>query len=221
LQEDAPVTVTLFGYARSSAAFRVRIALNLKNLDHVHESLNLRAGGQLTPSYLNINPQGLVPALIDGDAVLTQSLAIIEYLDETRPAPPLMPATPVERARVRALALVVASDLHPLNNLRVLDYLTRDLGLDEDRKLRWYRHWIARGLTAFEALVDGHPATGAFCHGDGPTLADICLVPQIFNAQRFQCPLDSYPTMMRIFDACMTLPAFDRAQPAQQPDAGD
>jgi maleylacetoacetate isomerase len=210
--------LTLFGYARSSAAFRVRIALNLKGLEHEHEYLNLREGGHFTPRFLDINPQGLVPALVDGDAVLTQSLAIIEYLEETRSQPPLLPATPVERARVRALAQVVACDIHPLNNLRVLDYLTRGLGLDGDAKIRWYRHWIAKGLTALEALVDGHPATGRFCHGDDPTLADVCLVPQIFNAKRYDCALDGYPALTRIFDECMALPAFDRAQPARQPD---
>ena len=208
----------LFGYARSSAAFRVRIALNLKNIDHANEYLNLRENAQTAPSYLSINPQGLVPALVDGEAVLTQSLAIMEYLDETRPEPPLMPSTPVERARVRALAQAVACDLHPLNNLRVLTYLTADLGLSEDDKLRWYRHWIAKGLSALEALLDDHPATGRFCHGKSPTIADVCLVPQIFNAKRFDCPLEAYPVVMRIFDTCMDMPAFDQAQPSKQPD---
>ncbi|MFQ5954092.1 MAG: maleylacetoacetate isomerase, partial [Kiloniellales bacterium] len=168
--------------------------------------------------YLALNPQGLVPALTDGDAVLAQSLAILEYLDERWPEPPLLPAAPVERARVRALAQAVACDIHPLNNLRVLKYLARDLGLDEAKRLTWYRHWIATGLAALEALTTGHPATATYCHGERPTMADICLVPQIFNAKRYDCPLDAYPTLTRIFDTCMALPAFDKAQPAKQPD---
>ncbi len=208
----------LFGYARSSAAYRVRIALGLKGLPHENEYLNLRDAAHLAPNYLSINPQGLVPALLDGEAVVTQSLAIIEYLEEAYPEPPILPDTHVERARVRALANVVACDIHPLNNLRVLNYLTGDLGLSEDDKLRWYRHWIAKGLSALEALVADHPATGEFCHGKAPSLADICLVPQIFNAKRFDCPLDGYPTLIRIFDRCMEIEAFDQAQPAKQPD---
>ncbi len=208
----------LYGYARSSAAFRVRIALNLKGLAHEDGFVDLRRGEQTAADFLALNPQGLVPALVDGDLVLTQSPAILEYLDEKWPEPPLLPATPAERARVRALALVVACEMHPLNNLRVLNYLTDDLGLDKADRLKWYRHWIATGLSALEALTADHPATATFCHGERPTIADICLVPQIFNAKRFDCPLDPYPTLTRISDTCLALPAFDQAQPSKQPD---
>lgn len=211
----------LYGAANSSAAFRVRIALNLKGLAHRHAFVNLRRGEQATPEYLALNPQGLVPALVDGEAVLTQSMAILEYLEERWPQPPLLPATAAERARVRALALAVACEIHPLNNLRVRRYLADALGHDEATGLEWYRHWIATGLTALEALTAGHPATAAFCHGAAPTLADVCLVPQIFNAKRFDCPLDPYPTLTAIFDNCLALPAFDDAQPAKQADVVD
>ena len=212
------MSLRLYGYAWSSAAFRVRIGLGLKGLAHEREYVNLRAGEQHAAAYLARSPQGLVPALVDDETVITQSIAILEYLEERCPEPPLLPAAPVARARVRALAQVVACDIHPLNNLRVLGYLTGELGHDEAAKLAWYRHWIAEGLSALEALVAGHPETGRFCHGDAPGLADICLVPQIFNAKRYDCPLDGYPSLMRIFDACMMLPAFDEAQPAKQPD---
>ena len=212
------MTLKFIGYARSSAAFRVRIVLALKGLDPEPEYLNLRAGAQRSARYLAMNPQGLVPTLIDGGAALTQSVAILEYLEETHPEPPILPGDSAGRARVRALGQVVACDIHPLNNLRVLRYLTGRLGVSEAAKLAWYRHWVAEGLAALEALTAGHPATGGFCHGDRPTLADVCLVPQIFNAKRFDCPLDAYPTLLRIFEACMALPAFDQAQPAKQPD---
>ncbi len=208
----------LFGRAQSSAAFRVRIALNLKELAYEHAPVDLGRGEQRAADYLAVNPQGLVPTLVDGDTVLTQSIAILEYLDEKWPEPPLLPASAVERARVRALAQVVACDIHPLNNLRVLNYLVGDLGHDKNDRLAWYRHWIATGLTGLEALAAGHPSTAAFCHGASPTMADICLVPQIFNAKRYQCPLDDYPTLIAIFDNCLALPAFDTAQPAKQPD---
>ncbi len=208
----------LYGAALSSAAFRVRIALNLKGLAHEHAFVDLRRDQQATAEYLAVNPQGLVPALVDGEVVLTQSMAILEYLEERWPQPPLLPATPAERARVRALVLAVACEIHPLNNLRVLNYLTDDLGLDKAARIQWYQHWIATGLTALEALTAGQPATAAFCHGAAPTLADVCLVPQIFNAKRYRCPLDTYPTLMAIFDNCLSLPAFDQAQPAKQAD---
>ena len=210
--------IKLFGSARSSAAFRVRIALNLKGLAHEHEPVNLREGRQTAPQYLAINPQGLVPTLIDGDAVLSQSIAILEYLEERHPAPPLLPTAAVDRARVRALSLLVACDIHPLNNLRVLNYLTGDLGVNEEDKLAWYRHWIAVGLSAFEAHIAPHPSTGKFCHGGTPTMADVCLAPQIFNAMRFECPVAEYPTVMRVFDNCMRLTAFETARPEKQPD---
>jgi maleylacetoacetate isomerase len=209
----------LHGYFRSSAAFRVRIALNLKTLDYDQASIHLRRGDQRAPDYLKLNPQALVPALVEGDLVLTQSLATIEYLDETHPNPPLLPATPEGRARVRALAQIVACEIHPLGNLRVLQYLSKELKQDEPTVQRWFNHWIALGFGAFESLLAGHPETGRFCHGDRPTVADICLVPQVFNAKRYDLDLKPYPTLMRIFEACMAVPAFDRAQPDKQPDA--
>ena len=209
----------LHGYFRSSAAFRVRIALNLKGLDYDQASIHLRRGEQRAPDYLKLNPQALVPALVDGDLVLTQSLATIEYLDETYPNLPLLPNTPEGRARVRALAQIVACEIHPLGNLRVLQYLAKELKQDEPAVQRWFNHWIALGFGAFESLIAGHLETGRFCHGDQPTLADICLVPQVFNAKRYDLDLKPYPTLMRIFESCMAVPAFDRAQPDKQPDA--
>jgi maleylacetoacetate isomerase len=209
----------LYGFSRSSAAFRVRIALNLKNLAYDHASVHLRRGEQRAPDYLKLNPQALVPALVDGELVLTQSLATIEYLDELHPNLPLLPNTPEGRARVRALAQIVACEIHPLGNLRVLQYLAKELKQDEPTVQHWFNHWIALGFHAFERLIAGHPETGKFCHGDQPTLADICLVPQVFNAKRYALDLMPYPTLMRIFETCMTLPAFDRAQPSKQPDA--
>ncbi len=211
------MSLELYGYFRSSAAYRLRIGLNLKGLDYRQVIVDLRSGAQWAPDFLALNPLGLVPVLRDGETTLSQSLAILEYLEETYPEPPFLPAEPIDRARVRALALTVACDIHPLNNLRVLNYLTQDLGQDDEAKLRWYRHWIAEGLAGLEALI--RPRSGRFSHGDAPGLADICLVPQIFNAQRFKCPLEAYPTLMGIFDNCMALPAFDRAQPSKQPDS--
>lgn len=211
----------LHGYWRSTAAWRVRIALHLKGVDWEHRPVHLlRDGGeQRRPEFLALNPQGLVPALeIDG-RVLTQSLAIIEYLEETRPAPPLLPGDPAGRARVRSLAQVVASDLHPLNNLRVLQYLDGRLHASEDQRAEWYRHWVAAGLAALEARLAGEPGTGRFCHGDLPGMADCCLVPQLYNARRYDCPLDAYPTLLRIESACLELDAFAAASPERQPDA--
>lgn len=209
-----------YGYFRSSAAFRVRIALNLKELSPDLHVIHLRRGDQNTPAYRAINPQGLLPALVDDEgAPLTQSLAIIEYLDERHPHPPLLPADPAARARVRAIALAIACDIHPLNNLKVLNHLRDAFGIDEEGRQRWYAHWIAEGLTAVEALLANSPDTGAFCHGAAPTVADICLVPQVFNAQRMNCPLDAYPTIRAIVERCRALPAFHAAEPAQQPDA--
>lgn len=209
------------GYFRSSASYRLRIALGLKNVPHDKGFVHLSRGGgeQFAPTFRKLNPQMLIPVVEDDGQVLTQSLAILEYLDEKWPDPPILPKTPAARARVRALALVVACEMHPLNNLRVLNYLTKDLGLPEDAKLEWYRHWVALGFDALEGLLAGHPDTGTFCHGETPTIADICLVPQVFNAKRFDCPLDAYPTVMRIFTACERLPAFAAAHPAKQPDA--
>lgn len=208
----------LYGYFRSSAAFRVRIALNLKKLDYQQAFIHLRRGDQNQAAFLDVNPQGLVPALETDGQVLTQSVAIIEYLDETHPEPPLLPRDAAGRARVRALAAVVACDIHPLNNLRVLRYLQRSLGHDQAAIGVWYNHWIEEGFGALERLLANDPGTGRFCHGDRPGLADIALVPQVVNAERYQLDLAPYPTVTRIFQTCMTLEAFAAAHPQQQPD---
>jgi maleylpyruvate isomerase len=210
----------LYTAFRSSAAFRVRIALNLKGLAYEPAFVHLARGEHRKPEYAAINPQALVPTFEDeGERGprLVQSLAIIEYLDETRPRPPLLPKDAVGRARVRALSLLVACEIHPLNNLRVLQHL-RALGQNDEQVNAWYRHWIADGFQKFEAEL-ARGATGRFCHGDAPTMADCCLVPQVFNAQRYQCDTAPYPAMMRVFAECMKLDPFDRAQPAKQPDA--
>lgn len=211
----------LYTYFRSSAAYRVRITLNLKGLkaDYRYVHLVKDGGQQHQPEYLAVNPQGLVPALVDNGHVLTQSLAIIEYLEEIYSNPPLLPKDALGRARVRALALVVACDIHPLNNSRILKYLEKDLGADEAARNQWYRHWIIEGFNALEKLLANNPATGKFCHGDQPTLADICLVPQVFNAKRFSVDLASYPAIRRINDQCLTLKAFADAAPEKQADA--
>ncbi|KAA3649743.1 MAG: maleylacetoacetate isomerase [Proteobacteria bacterium] len=211
----------LYTYFRSSAAYRVRIALNLKGLPWQAVPVHLaRDGGeQHSDAYRAVNPSELVPTLEDRGTTLTQSLAIIEYLDEMRPQPPLLPANLIARARVRAIAQAIACDIHPINNLRVLQYLTGTLGVSEDQKLAWYRHWVDTGLAAVEALLAGHPDTGRFCHGDTPGLADCCLVPQVYNARRFNCRLDHVPTVMRIVEACEGLPAFQAAAPGAQADA--
>lgn len=210
----------LYGYFRSSAAYRVRIALNLKELAAEHVPVHLRKGEQAAAPFAALNPQKFVPALeTDEGAVLTQSLAIIEYLDEVHPHPALLPADPVDRARVRALALAVACDIHPLNNLRVLKHLKNRLGLDEEARDAWYRHWIAEGFTALEAMLAGDPRTGRFCHGDSVTLADVVLVPQVANAERMSCDLTPFPTIVRIAGEARALPAFAAAAPDKQPDA--
>jgi maleylpyruvate isomerase len=212
--------LTLYSYFRSSAAFRARIALNLKGLDYEQRYVHLSRGGgeQFHPDFRKINPQALVPALDDGGAIVTQSLAMIEYLDEAYPEMPLLPPTALERARVRALALSIACEIHPLNNLRVLNFLTRDLKLSEEDKLRWYKHWIATGFAALEESLATNKATGVYCHGDRPTLADVCLVPQVANARRFNCDLAPYPTVVRIDEACLKLDAFIKAKPENQAD---
>ena len=208
----------LYGYFRSSAAFRVRIALNLKKLDYDNAFIHLRRGDQGAAEFLGVNPQGLVPALETGGHTLIQSLAIIEYLDETHPEPPLLPRDAAGRARVRALAAIVACDIHPINNLRVLRYLHRPLGHDQSAIETWYNHWIDSGFRALEGLLAGDSRTALFCHGDRPCLADIALVPQVVNAERYRLDMAPYPTIAGIFDNCMQLDAFAAAHPGRQPD---
>ena len=208
----------LYNYFRSSASYRVRIALALKGLDYTYRPVHLTKNEQFSESYAAVSAARLVPLLKDGDALLTQSLAICEYLDETHPQPPLLPRDPLGRARVRALSLDIACEIHPLNNLRVLRYLVREMKLGEDDKNRWYRHWVETGLETVERQLAG-AATGRCCHGDAPTLADVVLVPQIHNAQRYECRLDHVPTVMRVFENCMQLPAFSDTHPSKCPDA--
>jgi maleylacetoacetate isomerase len=211
----------LYDYFRSSAAYRVRIAFNLKGVvPDERTSVHLRRGSQRAQEYLALNPQGLVPAVeFDDGRVLTQSLAIIEWLDETHPEPPLLPRDPDGRARVRAIALQIACDIHPLNNLRVLNYLINTLGVAREQKDGWYKYWIDVGFEALERQLANDPATGRFCHGDAPTLADVCLVPQLANARRFGVDVSPWPTLTRIEAACNALPAFAAAEPSRQPDA--
>jgi len=210
--------VELYTFFLSSASYRVRIALNLKGIAYEPHFVNLLRGDQHTPEHLALNPQGLVPVLIDGKRRLTQSLAICEYLDEIQPDPPLLPKDPTELARVRALACAVACEMQPLNNPRVMDYLDATLGLGKPERKAWIQHWIKEGFTALERMLV-HPETGTFCHGETPTLADVCLVPQVANALRAKCDLSLFPTVQRIHEACMALPAFDAAAPQNQPDA--
>ena len=207
----------LFNYFRSSASYRVRIALALKGLHYDYRPVHLVNKEHLQESYAAVSASRLVPLLVDGEHRITQSLAILEYLEETHPEPPLLPADPVGRARVRALALDIACEIHPLNNLRVLRYLTGPLKLSEDDKNRWYRHWVETGLEVVERQLTAQPAR--FCHGDRPSVADCTLVPQIFNARRLDCRLDHVPQVMRVFDACMALPAFEKTRPEACPDA--
>lgn len=210
----------LYDYFRSSAAYRVRIAFALKGVQPERTFVHLRRGAQRDESYLALNPHGLVPSLVTDDGeVLTQSLAIIEWLDEIHPQPPLLPHGAAARARVRAIALAIACDIHPLDNLRVLQYLTGTLGLSDAQRDGWYRYWIDVGFEALERQLGRDSLTGQYCHGDTPTLADICLVPQLANARRFKIDLAPYPTLVRIEAACIALPAFAAAAPAQQPDA--
>ena len=214
--------IKLYNYFRSSASYRVRIALNLKGLPYEYLSVHLLKDGgqQLAPSFRALNPESLVPVLDDDGEVLTQSLAIIEYLEETRPDPPLLPRHASERAYVRGIALAIACEIHPLNNLRVLRYLVKTLGASEEQKNAWYRHWVGQGLASIEARLLAERRSGRYALGDAVTLAEVFIVPQIFNAQRMDCNLDAVPTVMRIFDNCMQLPAFVDAQPSAQPDAG-
>ncbi len=210
----------LYSYFRSSAAYRMRIALALKGIAYDADYVHLRRKDHQSPEYLAMNPQGLVPTLIDDDGtVVTQSMAMVEYLEETRPEPPLLPSDPAGRARVRALALAVACEIHPVNNLRILLYLTKDMGISDDAKNEWYRHWVDVGLTAVEAMLADNPSTGRFCHGDEPTMADVFLVPQIFNAERFGCDVDKFSAIRRINDAMLALPALAGTAPGDQPDS--
>lgn len=209
----------LYDYFRSTAAYRVRIVLNLKGLDYESVPVNLLQGEEFEPAYRAINPQGLVPALeVDGHH-LSQSLAICEYLEERYPQPSILPTELIARARCRSLAQVVACDIHPVNNLRILGYLTGTLGISEEQKLEWYRHWVSEGLVALEQMLQNAPDRGNFCIGQSPTLADICLVPQLFNARRFECDLKLLPTLLEIEQHCLSLAAFDRARPENQADA--
>jgi maleylacetoacetate isomerase len=207
----------LFNYFRSSASYRVRIALALKGLAYDYKPVHLQKNEQMAESYAAVSANRLVPLLKDGDHYVHQSLAIIEYLDETHPEPPLLPKEPVARARARAVALDIACEIHPVNNLRVLRYLAGPLGLDEDAKNRWYRHWVETGLETVEQQLAATPAR--YCVSDTPGLADCVLVPQIFNAKRFDCRLDHVPNVMRVFEACMKLDAFEATRPEKCPDA--
>jgi len=212
---------TFYGYFRSSAAYRVRIALNLKGIVPRYEFVHLLKDGgrQHDPAYRAVNPQELIPTLVHDGHTIGQSLAIIEYLDEIAPEPPLLPRDVLGRARVRQLAYAVACDIHPVNNLRVNIYLRDAFGASEEKRLEWQRHWIALGFVALEEWLAHAPETGRFCHGDTPTLADICLIPQLANARRVTLDLSLYPTLLRIEETALAHPAFAAAAPAAQPDA--
>ena len=216
---DRPLV--LYGYWRSSAAYRVRMALNLKGLPYEQRFIHLVRGGgeQHSDAYRALNPQGRVPTLLHGQRVLTQSPAILEYLEDVFSAPALLPGDPGGRARVRAIVAVIACDTHPLNNLQVLKYLTGTLGVDEGARLEWYRHWVAAGLEAVERLLAESEETGDFCHGNSPTLADCCLLPQVYNARRFDCDESKWPNVGRISAKLAAMPEVDRATPENQPDA--
>ena len=207
----------LYDYWRSSAAYRVRIALNIKGLEFEQHPIDLRAGGQRADEYLAVNPQALVPFFEDGEVRIGQSLAIIDYLEDTHPEPAVLPSDPVGRARVRSMAQIIACDIHPLNNQRVIGYLEKDLGCDQLKRMIWYHRWIADGFKALEVAVKDAP--GAFCYSDEPTLADICLVPQIYNAKRYEVDLGPFPTLRTINDRCQEIEAFAKAAPQHQPGA--
>jgi maleylpyruvate isomerase len=211
------VALTLYDYHRSSAAYRVRITLNLKGLAYQSKSVNLLESEEASDKYKALNPQGLLPSLLiketgKGDVVLTQSLAICEYLEERKPTPSIMTESVLGRARIRSLAQLIACDIHPLDNLRVLKYLKDELAVDKDAKITWYRHWITTGFDALEQCLQ-ESATGDYCHQDTPSLADICLVPQVYNAKRFDCDLSPYPKIVEIAQRCNQLPSFIKAQP--------
>lgn len=210
----------LHNFFRSSASYRVRAALNLKELDYEYKSYALRAGEQRSDAYLALNPQGLVPTLETPQGPLSQSLAVLEWLDETHPEPPLLPADPWGRARVRSLAHAIALDIHPLNNLRVLQHIQRTFDADEPAVGEWFRHWVNQTFPALESRLATESGTGRFCHGDTPGMADLCLAAQVINNRRFEVAMQDYPTINRIFDALMSVPAFEAALPGNQPDAG-
>jgi maleylacetoacetate isomerase len=208
----------LYTFFRSSASFRVRIALNYKGLKYEPAAVSLAKGEHLEAAYKSVSPQGLVPALEDGGKILSQSLAIIEYLDEEHSGPKLLPSDPLDRAYVRAFSQIIACEVHPLNNLRTLKYIRKTYGLDDDGVNAWYRHWIAEGFEMMESFLKRERKHGKFCLRDQVTMADCCLVPQVFNAERYNCDLKPYPAVMRIHEACMKLDAFIQAQPSKQPD---
>lgn len=209
----------LYGFFRSSTSYRLRIALALKGLAHDQHYVSLPGMEHRSEGFLAVNPQGLVPALVDGGQVFTQSLAIIEYLDETYPDPPLLPAKPIERAYVRAASQIVGCEIHPVNNVRVLKYLGSRWGLSEADRNEWYAHWIAQGFGGLEAFLEKEGKSGPYVFGDQVTIADICLVPQVFNAQRYACDLSGYPRSLRVFENCIQLEAFEKTQPKYQKDA--
>ncbi|TYR32482.1 maleylacetoacetate isomerase [Mesorhizobium microcysteis] len=212
--------IVLHNYFRSSTAYRVRIALNLKGVGYEYVAHHLRHGGNRAPDYLAINPQGLVPAMVWSDGtVIAQSLAIMEFLNETVPEPPLLPADAMGRARVRMLSQMIACDIHPVNNLRILNALRSRYGADDTEIADWFRHWVNETFQPLEKILSQSPETGSFCHGDTPGMADICIVAQVANNARFNVDMTPYPTICRIRDACMQLPAFADAAPARQPDA--
>ena len=213
------MAMKLFTYFRSQASFRVRIALNLKGLKREDTFLHLEHGDQYAPAYKKLNPQAVVPTLFDDDLKLFQSMAILEYLEETHPRPPLLPPSAAERAWVRGFALINVADSHPLIVPRVRNYLTQTLRLSEEQKLAWIQHWLALGLEAMETLLGEHKESGKFCHGDAPSLADICLATQVFPARMFKVELKPYPRCVRIYETCMAIPAFAEAAPPKQPDA--
>ncbi len=204
-------------YFRSTAAYRVRIALNLKGVEYRLVPLNLFTGEQKSTEFLNRNPDGLIPTLEVGDELLTQSMAILEYLEENHPSPQLLPDDAIQRAYVRALAQTIASDIHPLNNLRVQKYLAKDMGVNEQKVRQWYHHWVATGFKGMEQRLA--KSAGEFCHGDTVSLADVCLIPQVYNAHRFDCPMDDFPTINRLNESCLKIDAFAKAAPHLQPDA--
>ena len=219
--DPPPERLRLYSYWRSSAAYRVRIGLNLKGLRHDILPVHLlRDGGeQHSEAFAAANPQKLIPVLQHGERMLRQSLSILEYIDEIWPSPPLLPAVARDRQRARALAQLIACDVHPLNNLRVMRYLDDTWGVPQPERDEWTRHWMVEGLRAFEEILSNHPSTGTFCEGELPTIADCCLIPQLYNAHRFGVDLQPYPTIRRIEAACLALPAFDAARPERQPDA--